>query len=131
MHKVQDAKVVRLESRDEICIYHFNYIDSAHFVEKLNRYTSVEAHRLYENKVPFSYRHLISTALKEFFGRYFSGKGYKEGARGFSLSVMMSFYRALTHIKLWEIYQFKDDPIPARYEKIRNRLLTDWRTTKP
>jgi len=131
MHKVQDAKVVRLELRDEICIYHFNYIDSAHFVEKLNRYTSVEAKRLYEENIPFSYRRLIYAALKEFYGRYFVGKGYKEGARGFSLSVMMAFYRALTHIKLWEIYQFKDDPIPARYEKIRNKLLTDWRTTKP
>ncbi len=131
MHKVKDAKVLRLESRDEMCIYHFNYSDSTHFVEKLNRYTSVEARRLYGDKVPFSYIQLISAALKEFFGRYFAGKGYKEGARGFSLSVMMAFYRALTYIKLWEIYQFEDDPIPARYEKIRKRLLTDWGSIKP
>jgi glycosyltransferase involved in cell wall biosynthesis len=130
MHKVQDAKVLRLESRDEFCIYHFNYIDSAHFVEKLNRYTSVEAYRLYGDNIPFSYRRLISAALKEFYGRYFAGKGYKEGARGFSLSAMMAFYRALTYIKLWELYQFEDESIPARYEKIRNSLLTDWRTTK-
>jgi len=130
MHSVRDAKILRLESHDEICIYHFNYIDSSHFVEKLNRYTSVEAHRLYENKVPFSYRQLIFSALYEFYTRYAAGRGYKDGARGFSLSVMMAFYRALTYIKLWEKYQFEDDPIPARYEKIRNGLLMDWRTKK-
>jgi glycosyltransferase involved in cell wall biosynthesis len=130
MHKVQDTKVLRLESNDENCIYHFNYTNSAHFVEKLNRYTSIEAHRLYEDKIPFSYGQLIFAALKEFFGRYFAGKGYKEGTRGFSLSVMMAFYRALTYIKLWEMYQFEDDPILARYEKIRNTLLKAWRVTK-
>jgi hypothetical protein len=64
-------------------------------------------------------------------GRYFAERGYRDGARGLALAVMMAFYRALTYIKLWEKYQFEDEPIPARYEKIRKRLLTDWGTTNP
>jgi len=131
MHNLPDAIVLRLESSEENCIYHFNYTDSAHFVEKLNRYTTIEAHRLYGEKVTFSYRKLICVAIKEFYNRYLAGKGYKEGVRGFSLSVMMAFYRALTYIKLWEKYQIENDPIPERYEKIRQKLLTTWRTTKP
>lgn len=128
MHNLPDAKVMRLESIEENCIYHFNYTDSSHFVEKLNRYTTIEAHRLYGEKVTFSSRKLIWVAIKEFYNRYLAGKGYKEGVRGFSLSIMMAFYRALTYIKLWEKYQFENEPIPERYEKIRQRLLTNWRT---
>ncbi len=131
MHEAHDAKVQRLEIRDEYCIYHFAYLDSAHFVEKLNRYTSAEAYHLYQKKTPFSYRRLIMSALGEFYGRYISGKGYKEGVRGFALSVMMAFYRALSHIKLWEKYQFENEAVPERYEKIRQVLLSAWKSTKP
>jgi glycosyltransferase involved in cell wall biosynthesis len=131
MHKAKDAKVMRLEPREDNCIYHFNYIDSSHFIDKMNRYTTVEAGHLYANKSPFSRKRLILSALNEFYGRYISQKGYKEGLRGFSLSVMMAFYRALTYIKLWEMYQFADDPIPVRYEHIRNLLLTNWREQRP
>jgi hypothetical protein len=130
MHKAPDAKVVRLESRDENCMYHFNYVDSAHFVEKLNRYTSTEALHLYEKKTPFSYRRLIMAAMLEFNGRFVVGKGYKDGVRGFVLSVMMAFYRALSYIKLWERYQFEHDPVAGRYEKIRQKLLADWKDRK-
>jgi (heptosyl)LPS beta-1,4-glucosyltransferase len=131
MHKAPDAKVLTLESRDENCIYHFNYLDSTHFVEKLNRYTSTEAFHLYQNKVPFSYRRLIIAALLEFNGRYVVGKGYKDGVRGFVLSVMMAFYRALSYIKLWERYQFENVPVLARYEKIRQAILMKWKAEKP
>lgn len=131
MHKTEGARVLRLESREENCVYHFNYVDSAHFVEKLNRYTTVEAEHLHERKARFSYRKLLQAALGEFYGRYVAGRGYKEGVRGFSLSVMMAFYRALTHIKLWEKAEYGNEPVAARYEKIRDGLLSEWRKGGP
>jgi hypothetical protein len=114
MHKAEDAEVLRLEKQDEFCIYHFAYQDSAHFLEKLNRYTSTEAYHLYQKNESFSYRRLTMSALREFFTRYVTGKGYKEGVRGFALSVMMAFYRVLSYIKLWERYQFEKNPFSAR-----------------
>lgn len=127
MHPDPKSLVLRLESVDENCIVHFNYVDSTHFVEKLNRYTGTEAQHLYDDKVKFSYRTLFAESLREFVWRYFSQKGYKEGPRGFSLCLMMAFYRALTYIKLWEIYEYSDNPVEDRYERIRERLRAEWK----
>ena len=50
MHLVDGARVIRLDSRQENYIEHFAYRDSSHFVEKLNRYTAIEAMHLYDKK---------------------------------------------------------------------------------
>jgi glycosyltransferase involved in cell wall biosynthesis len=131
MHIVDNARVQCLEPHEGACIIHFNYTDSSHFVEKLNRYTSVEADHLYERQEPFSSYALLRSALRAFFGRYIKGKGYKDGVRGFSLSMMMAFYNALTYVKLWERYEFKDDSVGARYDRLRCNLLNEWNNRRP
>ena len=127
MHKAADARVVRLEPQDENCIVHFNYTDSAHFIEKLNRYTSVEAQHLFDKGVTFSYYRLLKISIKEFYSRFFRGRGYRDGARGFFLCLMMAFYRTLSYIKLWEKYQFKDEPVSSIYEHIKQEILEGWK----
>jgi glycosyltransferase involved in cell wall biosynthesis len=126
MHVADTARVEKMEPGEGACIIHFNYTDSRHFVEKLNRYTSVEAEHLYEKGEHYSYFALLSSALRVFHGRYIKGKGYKDGVRGFALSMMMVFYNVLTHIKLWELHEFKDDSIEARYDRLRDILLDEW-----
>ncbi len=126
MHKAADARVVQLEPKDENCIVHFNYIDSAHFVEKLNKYTSVEAQHLFDRGVKFSCWLLFKVSLSEFYCRFFKWKGYKDGVRGFSLCLMMAFYRALSYIKVWEKYQFQNEPVSSIYERIKQDILGGW-----
>ncbi len=125
------ARTIRLDPFPNNCFFHFNYTDSAHFIDKLNRYTAIEAQHLFERNVPFSYGRLFLSSSREFFGRFFKGKGYKDGVRGFSLCLMMAFYRALSHIKLWEIHQFRDDPVRERYGRIRQELLDGWKDGAP
>lgn len=131
MHIAGTARVENVEPGEGFCIIHFNYTDSRHFVEKLNRYTSVEADHLYEKGEHFSYFALLSAAFHAFHGRYIKGKGYKDGIRGFALSAMMAFYNVLTHIKLWERQEFKDDSIAARYDSLKCNLLDEWNKRKP
>lgn len=126
-HITEGAKTFSLPCNDENSIEHFNYRDSFHFVEKLNKYTTIEAQHLFDQKVLFSYGSLLKAGFREFWVRYYKLKGYKEGIRGFSLALMMFFYRALSHIKLWEKYEFGNDPVSARYERIRQKLLEQWR----
>ena len=127
IHKVADARIVRLEEKDEICIIHFNYTDSSHFVEKLNRYTRVEAQRLFDKGVRFSYYLTFKALFREFYNRYFRGKGYKDGVRGFSLCIMMAFYRVLSYIKLWELREFKDKPVNELYSELRQGIIKGWK----
>ena len=126
MHKAADARVVRLEPRDENCIQHFVYRNAAHFVEKLNRYTSVEAQHLFDKGVKFSYYLLFKVSLKDFYWRFFRGKGYRGGVRGFSLCLMMAFYRSLSYIKLWEKYAYSFETVENRYEHIRREIMDAW-----
>lgn len=126
MHLADGAQVIRLDSIQENCIEHFAYRDSSHFVEKLNRYTTIEAMHLYDGRVRYSLFRLLASACREFVRRYFLGKGYKEGVRGFSLSVMMAFYRALTFIKLWEKYEFEYTSQVDIYAKMRLDIRDSW-----
>lgn len=97
----ESARKIYLEVTEKNAIYHFNYRDSCHFVEKLNKYTDIEAKHLIERGEKFKVRRL-TWPLKEFWKRYVKHKGYKDGYRGFFLSIMMAFYRFLTLVKLWE-----------------------------
>jgi len=125
------ARILRLPPSQENCIHHFNYVDASHFLEKLNRYTDIEAQHLYDAKTTFSYSGLVKASLRVFFGRFLKGKGYKDGPRGFSLCLMMAFYQALSHIKLWEKHEFREDPVPSRYGRIRRELLDEWNKERP
>jgi len=131
MHIESGARVQRLKTCEGSCILHFNYTDSRHFMEKLNRYTSVEAEHLHERGEPFSYAGMFRAALREFHGRYVKGKGYRDGVRGFALSTMMTFYRILTYIKLWERYEFNADPVENRYGRLRSKVIDEWKRLKP
>ncbi|PIS47590.1 MAG: glycosyltransferase family 2 protein [Elusimicrobia bacterium CG08_land_8_20_14_0_20_51_18] len=126
MKKSVDARVMSLEFSEDNSMVHFNYLDSSHFVEKLNKYTSIEAQHLFDKGTRFSYYRLFRSAFSEFYHRFLRRKGYKDGVRGFSLSFMMSFYRVLIQIKLWEKYEFKNDPVAKRYERVKRALLAGW-----
>jgi len=126
MQSAPGASIVRLQPLEDNFISHFAYIDSAHFVEKMNRYTSVEAQHLFDKGDAFSYYSLFRAMAHEFYWRFFGRKGYKDGARGFSLCLMMVFYRALSYIKLWEKREFPDSQVSGRYRKLRESVLSGW-----
>jgi hypothetical protein len=74
---------------------------------------------------------LLKASLRVFFGRFLKGKGYKDGPRGFSLCLMMAFYQALSHIKLWELETFSEDPVTRKYEAMKREILDGWRKSSP
>lgn len=126
LSKAADAAAISLPLNDENSIIHFNYTDSAHFVEKLNRYTAVEAGQLLESGVEFSRIGLLRAAAREFYRRFVKKKGYSEGPRGFSLCVLMAFYRALSYIKLWELREFAVEPVRDIYMREKRAILAGW-----
>lgn len=124
--KAPGAVTLALPLKDENSLVHFNYIDSAHFVEKLNRYTSAEAENLLAAGEGFSCWRIFRAAAAEFWRRYVTEKGRAEGPRGLSLSLMMAFYRALAYIKLWELREFAGEPVRELYASRRREVLAGW-----
>jgi len=107
----------KLELNDEFFIIHFNYLGVEHFLNKLNRYTTIEAENAYDNDEKFSLKKLIFLPLKEFLIRFLYKKGYKDGIKGFVLSVFMAIYQLSLQMKLFLIERNKTKNIEKEIKK--------------
>lgn len=85
-------------------LQHENYRDISHFLQKMNRYTDMEAIRLRERERPFHWLKLFYQPSKEFYAHYVRYRGYKDGLVGLLLALLMTFYTQVSYMKLWEIY---------------------------
>jgi glycosyltransferase involved in cell wall biosynthesis len=121
------ARKLTLPATEEHAIVHFAYRDSEHFVTKLNRYTSIEGQQMMSAGKRFSLFRMLAAGFRGFQVRYLTQKGFLDGYRGFFLSVMMGFYRALAYIKLWEACEFQEEPVSRRYQKLKEDLLKEYR----
>jgi len=121
------SRKIQLPAKETNAIVHFNYRGSDHFIEKLNRYTSIEALQMMEDGRRFSLFKMLAAGLRGFQVRYFTQMGFKDGYRGFFLSFMMGFYRALTYIKLWEAWVYKENPIDKTYVRIKKDILNGYK----
>lgn len=92
-----------LDAKPENAVIHYNYQNISHFIQKLNRYTSIEAAKLNEKGIKFNIIKLFGKPIKEFIWRYILGKGFLDGIHGLILSCLMSFYWFAVYLKLWEI----------------------------
>ncbi|MFZ4615376.1 MAG: glycosyltransferase family 2 protein [Rectinemataceae bacterium] len=81
-------------------IEHFNYYDLFHFIEKLNRYTTIEAMNAFDGKKEGfpGFRSALIKAIKEFTRRFIIKKGYRDGGEGFLLAFLMSAY----YLSAWQ-----------------------------
>jgi glycosyltransferase involved in cell wall biosynthesis len=98
-----DARIYELPYVPNEVIVHFNYINISHFLDKLNRYTSIEAEQAKECGVKPTLFNAVLKAAKDFLKRYLVHQGYRDGWRGLYLSLFMVFYHLVTFAKMTEL----------------------------
>jgi glycosyltransferase involved in cell wall biosynthesis len=99
-HPVPGARVLELPYEPGHSIVHFAYLDAVQWVEKMNRYTSIEAEQRFERREHASpFKALIHT-MGMFLWMYIRRQGYRDGWRGFYYSALSGFYRLVTLAKL-------------------------------
>jgi glycosyltransferase involved in cell wall biosynthesis len=124
------GRILKLNPTEDNAIIHLNYYDSTHFIEKLNRYTHIEAKQMYENKFVFRWGLLFKSVMKEFLIRFIKHQGYRDGFRGFALLILMIFYRMVSFIKLWEIAEYTKKGFPQEiYKNIQESIAKEWLDT--
>lgn len=96
------ARVVELEDGPGLALVHFNYLDTTHFLHKLDSYTSIEAAEARARGEAPSAPRMLLRAAREFVARYVRHGGYAEGWRGLSLSLLMASYHVAAYAKLAE-----------------------------
>lgn len=125
----EKARIMEINNPEEGFI-HFNYIDAEHFIDKLNRYTTIEAKNLFDEGEDVTSFQLMRRVLGEFKWRYVDLKGYKEGFRGFSLSLMMSMYKLSTYVKLKIMKRYNSqnprEKILEDYQKIADKTILEY-----
>jgi glycosyltransferase involved in cell wall biosynthesis len=73
-------------------LIHYNYRTLVEFTERQRRYTAFEAQVLFEQGVHPQWRSFVLQPLREFARRYLALQGYRDGAHGLLLSLLMAWY---------------------------------------
>ena len=113
------------EPSSELAIQHFNYLGFDDFIERLNRYTGIEAKEAGERGESSSLLRGLAKACREFGWRFVRSKGYRDGWRGIYLSVLMGVYRLASSAKQKQLEVVgSDEAIEVLYAEEAERLLS-------
>jgi len=118
------SRIIELPFEPGSAVVHFNYLNAEHFIEKLNRYTSIQARQAFERAQQMTPACAVVIGVKEFLVRYLKTQGFRDGWRGFYLSAFMVFYRLATAAKLQELKAIGPrEAVEALYRQEAERIL--------
>lgn len=106
--KTLNGKDYKINPRDKKYALQHYHVDSIHsYVEKINRYTTLEQDRFKKNKTKFCAIKLFLRPVYEFIKIYFMKKGFLDGMTGFIFAILHSQYKFIQHAKLYE-FEYKE-----------------------
>jgi len=115
------SRVVILEAKEDLAILHHNYKDTKDYLARFDRYTDIEAEQKAEelkDNFSISQSGMLKAFSDDWFRRFFDKQGYKDGVRGFYLSLMQAAYQMTTQMKIFDLLGNKDS-----LEKDNRQLL--------
>ena len=101
-----------LPAKEDLAIIHHNYQSISQFIERMNRYTSIQANQRQAQKIKSSL--LIEKFSDEFLRRMFDWKGIDGGTLGVSLAFLQSFAELTVLLKQWETQNFSQKKVNKR-----------------
>ncbi|MBM3205368.1 glycosyltransferase family 2 protein [Candidatus Shapirobacteria bacterium] len=114
-----------LEAKEANAIVHYHYQGIAQYLERMNRYTQVQAQELVESGYKFKWSDIIRKPMGEFLSRFFAGEGYKDGLHGLTLALLQTFSELIKYLKVWEKESFVDQDITA-YRQYFEENINDY-----
>jgi len=109
-----------------IHLTHRNVIDG---LLKTSDWTPMEAHMLYESKIPpVTGLTVVRKGVMEVVRRLILKRGWQDGQAGWMESLIQSINRALVYIQVWELQQ--QPPIAQRYQDMEAKIAADWKKTR-
>ncbi|AKM81440.1 MAG: Glycosyl transferase family 2 [Candidatus Pacebacteria bacterium GW2011_GWF2_38_9] len=100
------SRVVILEAKEDLAILHHNYKDTKDYLARFDRYTDIEAEQKAEelkDNFSISQSGMLKAFSDDWFRRFFDKQGYKDGVRGFYLSLMQAAYQMTTQMKTFDL----------------------------
>jgi len=86
-------------------IIHKGYPDLEHFLNSVNRQSTLEARKWINTGRKMTLGHMVWRAVDRFFRRYLRKKAYKDGMYGFIVAFFDTFYQIISYAKYREMLQ--------------------------
>jgi glycosyltransferase involved in cell wall biosynthesis len=119
------ARMMTLEYKPGLAVVHFAYGTVAGFVERMNRYTTLEASQA-DPDVP-AFRHVARGAVRDGWRRYVEQRGFRDGFHGIALALLMTMYSWLTWLKRYERkIGLSEEAVRAAYLAEARRLVEEY-----
>lgn len=120
-----EGTALRLDAGEKFAIVHYNFQSVYQYIERLNRYTDIQAGEIFKKATVFTWTDLIVKPADEFFSRFFAAEGYKDGLHGLTLAFLQGFSEFVLYLKVWEKERFKEQNI-NELEKVSLRVANDY-----
>jgi len=105
---ITKGNVRELSAVEEIALVHHNYQHVSQFIERMNRYTDIQA-KDFNTKVEgeITSKAIFKKFYSEILSRFFAQRGVNDGVHGLSLSLLQGLSEAVVAMKTWETKGFK------------------------
>ncbi len=105
IHKYPEVvgPILNLNAEEDLAILHFGYNSINEFINRQDRYSTIEAKNLYDGGLRFSWSLFFWRPFREFLVRFVRHAGFLDGFYGFALVYLMMVYQLEVMIKLWEM----------------------------
>lgn len=97
-------------------LHHSPAFEPEKFLEKMNRYTSIEALDRVKAGQRTNWFRMVFAFPAMFLKNYFYYGAYKDGMHGFAISILEGISRAVRHVKMWQ-YQRVEAPPPVKEQR--------------
>jgi (heptosyl)LPS beta-1,4-glucosyltransferase len=89
-------------------LVHFNYDTLSQFRYKQQMYVRYDSKILFKQGVRARPHQFVLQPLREFYRRYIMLQGYKDGAHGLFLSLLMTYYEWTKYLALWRLQRGRE-----------------------
>lgn len=117
-----EGQGLTLPAVENYAITHYHYQSVSQFLQRMDRYTSIQAKELKDSGYDFNWQDLIKKPLGEFLSRFYANRGFEDGLHGLSLSLLQAFSHFVMYLKVWERKDFDDDNL--KFDEL-NTVLRD------
>jgi glycosyltransferase involved in cell wall biosynthesis len=82
-------------------LHHWPQFHPEKFLEKMNKYTSIEARARVDSGYRTNLIHMVLAGPAMFLKNYFYYRAYRDGVHGLVISILEGVSRAVRHVKIW------------------------------
>lgn len=93
-------------------LVHHSHVSVRNFLQKMNRYTDIEAEQRFRSGRKARLWTIAPRFAWTLAGRFGYRRGFRDGARGFVIALLMAVYHAMEEVKTWE--RFAEESRPVR-----------------